>query len=338
MRLAPNHYIDVVRDVVGEVFADQLIFDLRKTELQIQERLPSRSETATQISEHVFLAGGKRLRPLAVIACARAGPRFPATRVYRVAASMEMIHMATLIHDDVIDQAPTRRGLPTAGVLWGNTCAILAGDVLLSKAMQILAEDGDLRLILAAARAACDMAEGEVKETESRWDYEISMEEHLETLTLKTASFLSACCRVGAILGECDLESQEALGEYGASLGLAFQIVDDLLDFVGDSNLTGKPRATDFREGVPTLPLLLLRECLTESEHAYVRKIFGNGVSEEDAEKVCGWIQERGAAKDALNMAKSFAEHALYVLDSLPLSEARQALRALADFVINRVS
>ncbi|MCL6623735.1 MAG: polyprenyl synthetase family protein [Fimbriimonadales bacterium] len=336
MKLAPNLYIDAVREVIGEAFAEQLIVDLQNTEVQIQERLPSRSKTATQISEHILLAGWKRLRPLAVIACARSGPEFPAPRVYRIAACMEMIHMATLIHDDVIDQAPTRRGLPTPGVLWGNTAAILAGDVLLSRAMQTLAEDGDLRLILLAARAVGDMAEGEVRETEMRGNYDLSVEEHLETLRLKTASFLSACCQMGAVLGDCDPKAQEALGEYGANLGLAFQIVDDLLDFVGDTRLMGKPRATDFREGVPTLPFLLLRQELTESEHDYVKNIFGNGVSDEEAERICQWVWERGVAQNVLNHAKSFALRALCALDDLPDSQACKALRALTDFVVNR--
>ncbi len=338
MKLAPNFYIDAVREVIGEDFADQLIVDLQNTEVQIQERLSSRSKIATQISEHVLLAGGKRLRPLAVIACARAGPRFPSARVYRIAASVEMIHMATLIHDDVIDGAPVRRGLPTPAMLWGNTAAILAGDVLLSKAMQALAEDGDLRLIFTAARAVGDMAEGEVRETESRGNYDISVEEHLETLRLKTASFLSACCRMGAILGDCEPSSQEALAEYGANLGLAFQIIDDLLDFAGDTRLTGKPKATDFREGIPTLPLLLLRQGLSDSEHAYIRKIFGNGVSDEDAERVCVWIHERGVAQDAINFARSFAERALKAIEPLSHSQARRALEALTDFVIRRTS
>ncbi len=247
-----------------------------------------------------------------------------------------MIHMATLIHDDVVDEAPTRRGRPAPSALWGNTAAILSGDVLLSKAMEILAEDGDLRIIRTVSRAVVEMAEGQVLEVETRGRFDLSADEHMDILRRKTASFMACCCKAGAMIGGADPETERALDAYGRAAGVAFQIADDLLDFRGEVVKTGKRRATDFCEGVATLPLIYLRDRLDADELDYTRSRFGNGITEKEMDVICGWMEERGAYGAAMKKARAYAAEARAAASSLPPGGARRLLEAITNFVVAR--
>jgi octaprenyl-diphosphate synthase len=330
-------YMEAARELAGADLATELASDIAACEAQLRSRLGSRSEAVERIGNHVTDAGGKRLRPLFLSLAARAtGRSYMPERVAALGACIEMIHMATLIHDDVIDNATTRRGRATAGAIWGNTASILTGDVLLAKAMDILAEDGDLRIIRTVSAAVVEMAEGEVMEVEARGDFDLSHARHLEILRRKTAALIACSCRVGALVAGADPETEAALASFGEALGLAFQISDDVLDLRGDPAKTGKPRATDFREGCATLPLIHLRPMLSGQEDEFVRSRFGNGVSDEEIDAIVALLEDRSAISASLQEAAVFGDKARSVLEGLPEIPSRRLLSGLADLMVCR--
>lgn len=318
------------------------LFDLIAQEISMVEAelgrvIRSQVKLVTEVSTHILEAGGKRLRPAFVTLAARSTDLpFDIDRARKLGACMEMIHMATLIHDDVIDHSPTRRGKPTANSVFGNTASILSGDVLLSKAMTILAIDGDLEIIRTVSSSVVELAEGEVRELETRGIFDLPEEEHFEILRMKTASFIQCCCEAGALVAGAPDEVRFALGRYGHHVGLAFQIIDDLLDYRGDKALTGKTLATDFREGCATLPLIYLSEKLSEEEKSVARHKFGNGVTDDEVRMICNWMDSRGAFDRAMATAHLHASLALEALNVLPDSPDRALLETVAEFVVSR--
>lgn len=327
----------VQRQIPGEILADLALY-VREVEVLLEEECGSAVRMVGDINRLTLHAGGKRIRPiLAYLSAAATGLAFDRGRVVKIGACLEMIHMATLIHDDVIDGAATRRGKPTASAIHGATASVLSGDVLLSKAMRILALDGDLALIRLVSEAVVEMAEGEVRELEVRGDFDLGEEEHMRVLRMKTAAFIECCCRAGILLCEEASESAEmAAGRYGHYLGLAFQVADDLLDFRGDQGKTGKPRATDFREGSATLPLIYLRPSLTEEELAFTRRKFGNGVTDDEIDMIAGWMDVRGAYGQAEAEAHRLADEAQTSLQDFPATPIRVLLETVSDFVVAR--
>lgn len=316
---------------------DKIATEVALVEAELARRMNSQVALVSRVGGLTLNAGGKRLRPAFVaLAAAATGLDFDPSRTRRLGAGLEMIHMATLIHDDVIDHAATRRGKPTAAAEVGNTASILTGDVLLARAMSLLAEDGDLDLIRTVSAAVVDMAEGEVREVEVRGDFNLSIEDHFDILNRKTASLIEACCESGAIVAGATDSMRAALKTYGHHVGLAFQIVDDLLDYRGDDRKTGKPIATDFREGQATLPLILLRPKLSEAEAQNVRTKFGGGVSDDELRMFADWMATRGAFAEAETMAQAHVEKALAALDALPDTPDRELLKTVAEYVVRR--
>jgi octaprenyl-diphosphate synthase len=237
----------------------------------------------------------------------------------------------------VIDGAATRRGKPTASAVFGNTAAILSGDVLLAKAMAILAQDGDISIIRMVSEAVVELAEGEVRELETRSKLDLNRDEHYEILRLKTASFIEACCRTGAKVAGASSEVEDGLGRFGHHIGIAFQLVDDLIDYQGAREVTGKPRATDFHEGCPTLPLIALLESLNAEQAAWVTSSFGDA-TEADVDQVVAWMDKYGAFESAGQAADAEIEAACMALRCLPESEERDVLQAVAHFIRARSS
>jgi len=307
-----------------------------QVEVVLDSLVASRVRTVESVGRHTLEAGGKRLRPAFVILAARStGRPFDAERAARLGACLELVHMATLIHDDVIDHASARRGRPTAASVFGNTGSILSGDVMLARSMAVLADDGDLEIIRAVARSVVEMAEGEAREVETRGSFDLSEADHREILRMKTAAFVECCCQVGALTAEAP-EHALALATYGHHVGMAFQIADDLLDYRGLTEKTGKPQATDFREGCATLPLIYLRETLSEEELRFTRRKFGNGVTDDEVHMIGQWMDSRGAYDRAEAAALAETTAALDALNSLPASSAREILAAVVHFVVNR--
>ncbi|MCO5296738.1 MAG: polyprenyl synthetase family protein [Fimbriimonadaceae bacterium] len=311
--------------------------EIRAVEQELARQMRSQVQLVERVGLHTLEAGGKRLRPAFVTLAAHAtGLPFDAARTRKLGACMEMIHMATLMHDDVIDHAATRRGRPTAASIFGNTPAILTGDALLSRAMAVLAQDGDLAIIRNVSSAVVELAEGEVRELETRGVFDLTEEEHLEILRMKTAVFIQSCCEIGALAAGAPQETVAAVGRYGHHVGMAFQIVDDLLDYRGEHAATGKPRATDFREGCATLPLIALRPLLSPGESDEVRAFFGNGVDETGIARVCALMDQRDAFAVAEKAARHHVEAAQHALATLPEGESRRLLEGVAEFVVAR--
>jgi octaprenyl-diphosphate synthase len=322
---------------VPDAAVHELLAHIAAVEAELTKQVSSQVPLVSQIGGHVLASGGKRLRPAFVTLAAEAtGEIFDRVRAQRLAACMEMIHMATLIHDDVIDQAATRRGRLTASAVYGNTASILSGDVLLAKAMAILADDGDLEIIRRVSSAVVELAEGEVRELQVRGRFDLDEAEHLEILRMKTASFIQCCCEVGARVAGASDENRAALASYGHHVGLAFQIMDDLLDYRGNPSDTGKPLATDYREGCATLPLIYLSEHLDDSERDFACQKFGNGVTDADLGTIIGWMSARGSFDKAQNMAEKHVTEAISEVRALPASSSRDLLESAALFVISR--
>lgn len=319
-------------DLMAEL-REEIVLVERELEAQVQSSVALVSD----VGRLTLRAGGKRLRPAFVALAAKAaGGDFCRQRAARIGACMEMIHMATLIHDDVIDNAQTRRGRPTASSAHGNTASILSGDVLLAKAMVLLAEDGDLAIIRTVSKAVVDMAEGEVRELELRGCFDLDEAAYFHVLGLKTASFIGGCCEAGAILAAASPEARQGLRTYGCHIGMAFQIIDDILDYRGDHAATGKSVATDFREGQATLPLIHLRASLASHEVPSVRAHFGNGASDQELREICELMQTRGAYRKSEERARQHVELAREALEGIPTGPAKTLLNAVGDFVLMR--
>ena len=322
----------VPADVLAQVAAHTLT-----VEDELIRQTGSRVALVQEVGRLTLAGGGKRLRPALVHLAAKAtGRPFSAERAARLGAALEMVHMATLIHDDVIDHAATRRGKPTSAAVHGPTASILGGDVLLAKAMAILAADGDLSIIRTVSEAVVEMAEGEVHELEVRGRPDLDLDDHYRVLRMKTAAFIECCCRVGAKVTGATEPEEEALATYGHHLGLAFQIADDLLDYRGDPAKTGKPLATDFKEGQATLPLIDLWPKLNTAERDKARVWFGNGCTESDLRQVVEWMDERGSFRRTEEIAHGHVNSARLALADLPGNSERDLLLMVAEMVVQR--
>jgi octaprenyl-diphosphate synthase len=322
---------------VDKALIHALAEEVAEVERELTEQMKSSSKLVEQVGRHTLRAGGKRLRPAFVLVGARAtGLPFSAETTRRIGVSMEMIHMATLIHDDVIDNSAMRRGLPTAAAVFGNRASILSGDALLAKATSLLTHVGDIRIIQIVSEAVSDMAVGEVREVEERGNFFLDEPTHLEILQLKTASFIQACCECGGYVAKADLSILGALRTFGRHVGLAFQLVDDLLDYRGDRNKTGKPIATDFMEGQATLPLIYLRESLSDTESDFVQSLFRGQPSEDDIRLIVGWMEERGCFNRCEERAREHVRLAMDAAGRLPSAPAKQLLSAVAEYVLGR--
>ncbi|MBX3118355.1 MAG: polyprenyl synthetase family protein [Fimbriimonadaceae bacterium] len=322
---------------VNKALVARVAREVDEVEHVLEQQVGSQVKLVRDVASHTLRAGGKRLRPaLVALAASATGLEYDPARAHLLGACMELIHMATLIHDDVIDHADTRRGVRTAAAVFGNTAAILSGDVMLSKAMAILAEDGDIEIIRTVSKSVVDLAEGEVAELEVRGVFDLTKEKHYEILHLKTATFIQTCCRVGAMLAGADKPTCEALSEYGYRIGLAFQLADDLLDYRGDHAVTGKAVATDFQEGCATMPLLCLLPKLSPAEFEQTQAKFGTECSEDDIRMLCQWMDTRGAFAEAEEAARHEVRLAEKALCDLPESEESAMLQVLAELIVTR--
>lgn len=326
-----------MKTMTWETTLERVQRDVVLVEEELRRQTKSDVDLVQKVNEHTLSAGGKRLRPAFVLIAAQAvSPAVDKPRVAALGACMELVHMATLIHDDVIDHAATRRGLPTAASVFGNTAAILSGDVLLARSMKILAQDGDLAIIRATSVAVEEMAEGEALEVQSRHNFDLTLAEHERILRMKTAAFVECCCRVGGLAAMGNLDQVEGLARYGHHLGMAFQIVDDLLDFRGNPETTGKPLATDFKEGCATLPLIYLRDDLFGEDLDFVRSRFGQDAPDSEIETLKAWMETRGCFNRALARAQEHADQAGFALEALPNNEFTELLKSIIGLVMER--
>lgn len=310
--------------------------DLEAVEDEIRRELDSPVELIQEMGEYIAGAGGKRLRPMLLLLAARlAGARGP--RPVRLGCVVELLHTATLIHDDVVDQAPLRRGRPSANAQWGDDASVLVGDHLYSKSFAMLVRDNDRAIMETLARATVSMTEAEVFQLQRKRSGVTTELDYVEIITKKTASFISACCRIGGLLGDIRPDQVEALTRYGLDIGVAFQISDDALDFVADQERFGKAIGADLREGKRTLPLIAVLERAGPDDAERVRGLLARRVLEpENIEELRQLVLEHDGVEYARERAWKYADAAKADLSVFPASVERETLALVADFVVDR--
>ena len=302
----------------------------------IRQRLSSRVALIDQIAQYIISAGGKRIRPRLVLLFAEA-LGFEGPETHELAAIVEFIHTATLLHDDVVDESALRRGRATANAMFGNAASVLVGDFLYSRAFQMMVSVNRMRVLDVLADATNVIAEGEVLQLMNMHDPDLSVADYLQVIRFKTAKLFEASARLGAVLAGAETAVEEACADYGRSLGTAFQLVDDLLDYEGKSAELGKNVGDDLREGKPTLPLLLAMERGTAEERAMIRHAIEHGELQKLPEILV--VVERTGALDATRAAaQDEADRARQALTALPASRAREALIDLCARSIYRSS
>jgi octaprenyl-diphosphate synthase len=310
--------------------------DLEAVEKLIRQELDSPVDLIQQMGAYIAGAGGKRLRPILLLLAARlAGAR--GERPVRLACVVELLHTATLIHDDVVDQAPLRRGRPSANAQWGDDASVLVGDHLYSKSFDLLVRDNDRAVMETLARATVSMTEAEVFQLERKRTGVTSESDYVRIITQKTASFISACCRIGGLLGGIPAAPLDALTLYGLDIGIAFQISDDSLDFVADQDRLGKAIGADLREGKRTLPLIAMLERATPAQADRVREMLRRRTLEPaEVDEIRRLVLEHDGVEYALERAHAYARAAKRDLQAFPPSEERDVLTLVADFVVDR--
>ncbi|MFN7725416.1 MAG: polyprenyl synthetase family protein [Rubrivivax sp.] len=310
--------------------------DMRQVDAVIRERLSSRVALIDQIAGYIVGAGGKRIRPRLVLLFSQA-LGFHGPERHELAATVEFIHTATLLHDDVVDESALRRGRATANAMFGNAASVLVGDFLYSRAFQMMVGVNRMRVLDVLADATNVIAEGEVLQLMNMHDPDLAVEDYLRVIRYKTAKLFEASARLGAVLANADADLEERCAQYGRSLGTAFQLVDDLLDYEGNSHELGKNVGDDLREGKPTLPLLIAMERGSDAERQLIRHAIEHGEVDKLAD-IITIVRNTGALTATRAAAEAEADKARDALLALPASDAREALLELCFRAVNRSS
>jgi octaprenyl-diphosphate synthase len=298
--------------------------DMRQVDGVIQRRLASDVAMINQIAHYIISAGGKRIRPMLVLLFSKA-LGFAGPERFELAATVEFIHTATLLHDDVVDESALRRGRQTANALFGNAASVLVGDFVYSRAFQMMVSVNRMRVLEVLADATNVIAEGEVLQLMNMHDPDLAVEDYLRVIRFKTAKLFEASARLGAVLAETDSHVEESCAEYGRALGTAFQLVDDLLDYEGATAQLGKNVGDDLREGKPTLPLLIAMERGSATERALIRHAIEHGEIARLAE-IVEIVRHTGAIEATRDAARAESNKAMRCLGVLEDTEHRQAL------------
>ncbi|MDA8231547.1 MAG: polyprenyl synthetase family protein [Magnetospirillum sp.] len=310
--------------------------DLEKVNRTVIERMHSPVKLIPQLAGHLVVAGGKRLRPVLTLASARlAGHR--GERHVKLAACVEFIHTATLLHDDVVDESELRRGQASANTLFGNKPSVLVGDFLFSRAFELMVEDGSLAVLAILSRASSVIAEGEVLQLITANDTETNEDAYLEVIRSKTAALFAAACRIGAVVADRPKVEEEALDSYGLNLGIAFQLIDDVLDYSAKQAVLGKTVGDDFREGKITLPVILaFRRGDKEERDFWRRTVERLDQTEADLDRAIALMEKHGSLADTVARARHYGSIARDALGIFPDSAVKQAMIDVIDFCIDR--
>ena len=321
--------LDKLQDLVRD--------DLRDVNLTILDRMQSPVALIPQLAGHLISSGGKRLRPVLTLLCAQMCS-YQGQKHIPLAACVEFIHTATLLHDDVVDDSSLRRGIESANAVWGNQASVLVGDFLFSRSFQIMVECGSLHVLEILSNASAVMAEGEVQQLSNTNDLGITESDCLAVITAKTAQLFSAACEVGAVVAEQPKEISQALANFGLNFGIGFQLIDDLIDYAASDKMIGKTVGDDFREGKVTLPVLLTYKKGTKQDQEFwkrtiEREIFQDG----DLEFAIKLMEQHGTFEEIKNLAEKYISTACDELACFPESATRQALADAARFCVSRV-
>ncbi|MHA1567739.1 MAG: polyprenyl synthetase family protein [Alphaproteobacteria bacterium] len=319
-------------DVLRSLCAD----DLNKVNQLILEHMDSEVVLIPQVAGHIIAAGGKRLRPLLTLASARmCGHR--GDRHIALAATVEFIHTATLLHDDVVDESDLRRGRDTANTVWGNKPSVLVGDFLFSRAFQLMVKCRSLEILDILSTASVIIAEGEVAQLVTANDTSTTTDDYLAVIRAKTAALFDAACRIGAVVAERPLSEADALSAFGLNLGIAFQLIDDYLDYSAQESQLGKSVGDDFREGKITLPIVLAFARGDDDDRRFWCRVLEDlDQKPEDFNHALTRLRQTGALADTMEQAREYADAAREALALFPDNTYRRALADIADFCVER--
>ena len=310
--------------------------DMHGVNAVILDRMQSKVALIPELAGHLIAGGGKRMRPMLTLGCAGL-LGYSGTRHQKLAAAVEFIHTATLLHDDVVDGSGLRRGKQTANLIWGNPATVLVGDFLFSRAFELMVEDGSLRVLKILSHASAVIAEGEVEQLTTQRRIETDEEQYLTIISAKTAALFAAACRIAPVVAEASEEAECALERYGKYLGIAFQLVDDVLDYGSTDAVMGKGVGDDFRDGKVTLPVILAYARGTDDERSFWRSAMaGERSSDEDLNRAIRLLQNSDALSETLERARQYGRRALDALGGFPSSKAKSALSEAVEFAISR--
>lgn len=319
-------------DALVELVSD----DLKAVNQTIIDRMHSPVALIPKLAGHIVAAGGKRLRPLLTLAAAKLCD-YDGTRQIKLATCVEFIHTATLLHDDVVDDSSLRRGQSSANALWGNQPSVLVGDFLFSRAFELMVEDGSLKVLGILSRASSIIAEGEVHQLITTNDTNTSETQYLEVVQSKTAELFAAAARIGAVVADRPQVEEEALQVYGLNFGIAFQLIDDVLDYSAKQQELGKTIGDDFREGKITLPVILAFRRGKDEERAFWHRCLQDlEQTDTDLSHAIDLMTKHGSLTDSVKRAKHFADVARDALGIFPESPAKKSLLDIIDFCIDR--
>ncbi len=310
--------------------------DMRSVNAVILDRMQSDIPLIPELAGHLIAGGGKRMRPMLTLACARLLD-YGGTRHHLLAAAVEFIHTATLLHDDVVDGSDLRRGRRTANIIWGNPASVLVGDFLFSRSFELMVEDGSLKVLRILSNASAVIAEGEVNQLTAQRQVTTTEDKYLAIIGAKTAALFAAACRIAAVVAERDDKAELALDAYGRNLGIAFQLVDDAIDYVSDAEAMGKDVGDDFRDGKVTLPVILAYARGTAEERSFWEAaMLGHRIGVVDLAEAKRLLEAHGAIVDTLERARHYARRAIDALAIFPAGQARAALAEAAEFAVAR--
>jgi octaprenyl-diphosphate synthase len=310
--------------------------DMNLVNAVILDRMQSQIPLIPELAGHLIAGGGKRMRPMLTLASA-ALLGYTGTRHHGLAASVEFIHTATLLHDDVVDGSDLRRGRRTANNIWGNPATVLVGDFLFSRAFELMVEDGSQKVLRILSQASAIIAEGEVNQLTATRMIDLGEERYLDIIGAKTAALFAAACRISAVVAERSEAEESALDCYGRNLGIAFQLVDDAIDYVSDAGTMGKAAGDDFREGKMTLPVILAYARGSEADRAFWRDaVAGRLVSDDDLARAVALIRDSRAIDDTMARARHYGQRAIDALGCFAQGKARAAMVEAVEFAIAR--
>ena len=333
---ATLHHLGGSRDPGLEPLLQLTAADMNAVNAVILDRMQSKVALIPELAGHLIAGGGKRMRPMLTLASA-ALCDYPGTRHHKLAAAVEFIHTATLLHDDVVDGSGMRRGKTTANLIWGNAASVLVGDFLFSRAFELMVEDGSLKVLKILSHASAVIAEGEVDQLTAQRRIDTDEDHYLDIIVAKTAALFSAACKIAPVVAEAGDEAEAALEAFGRNLGIAFQLVDDAIDYSSDAATMGKSQGDDFRDGKMTLPVILAYARGSEAERSFwAAAMAGEKASEEDLSKAIELVGSSGALADTMERARLYARRAIDALAAFPAGRAKAAMVEAAEFAVAR--
>ena len=320
----------------GERLIELIAPKLQLVDEELRRNFQSQIKTISDVGEHILAGGGKRLRPALLLLVSKM-LRYDGYRDVIYGAVVEFIHTATLVHDDIIDEAAIRRGRTSINYRWGNHLTVLVGDYLYTHSMSLALAEGNLEILRLLSNVTIRMIEGEILGLEQNGRADLSVDDYFDIVSRKTAALFGACCRIPGYLVDLPEPSAAALFNYGKNLGICFQVIDDLLDFTSSTEVLGKPALSDLKEGKLTLPLILTMPRATEKERATIERVAASkSFDGMDPREIIDIVHKYGALDEAREIARDYARRARASLEPFPLSPSRETLDLALDFVLER--